>query len=229
MLKVHPSPGSASPQNATLPFPRGKDSSPFKMQNLHKSFPSNYFLCLYSFFFFSDYYFFSFFPKLGILPQSEKVIPQCLGGKNRRIDAPATQTKRLVFFCVSKIILMHCYIFLLESDTSERELAIFTPASAQSEIKPRPTTVGREDEAPKPDEDVDSGRGESPIQPGVYHQHILWFINASQRCDLSGNFLISGNFDRNFLFSRNSALHLSGNFKALQEILTILNHIFASV
>ena len=81
MLKVHPSPGSASPQNATLPFPRGKDSSPFKMQNLHKSFPSNYFFVSSPFFFFFlIIIIFSFSPKLGILPQSEKVIPQRLGG-----------------------------------------------------------------------------------------------------------------------------------------------------
>ena len=51
----------------------GKDSSPFKMQNPYKSFPTKYFL-----------YFFLLvppilFPNLGILPQSGKIIPQHLG------------------------------------------------------------------------------------------------------------------------------------------------------
>ena len=82
MLKVHPSPGSVPKCNSTLPH-RGKDSSPFKMQNLHNPFPTNYFLYLFFFFFFHYYliylFIFSFFPKLGILPQSEKVIPQHLG------------------------------------------------------------------------------------------------------------------------------------------------------
>ena len=69
------------------------------MQNLYKSFPTNesllflffflhfsfYFISFYSFFFF-PYFFFSisfegfFFPKLEILPQRRKYIPQHLGG-----------------------------------------------------------------------------------------------------------------------------------------------------
>ena len=90
--------------NSILPH-RGKDSSPFKMQNLHKSFPTNYFLYLYFtflffffffffffsflvlfhyylnfwFFFFFFFLFFSFFPKLGILLQSEKWFPSVWG------------------------------------------------------------------------------------------------------------------------------------------------------
>ena len=93
---VHPSP--ASPQNTTLPFPTmytRKDSSPFKMQNPYKSFPTKSFLYLYFscyfylfIFFFDLYIFLKIFswnlispppPKLWILPQSGKIIPQHLG------------------------------------------------------------------------------------------------------------------------------------------------------
>ena len=96
-LEVHPSP--ASPKNATLPYPQilshlydlSDDSSPFKMQNPKKSFPINsffitlftrlfLFIYFFSFFFFFDYLKFLFFPKkLGILPQSGKIIPRVWG------------------------------------------------------------------------------------------------------------------------------------------------------
>ena len=95
-LKVHPSP--ASSHNATLtpnPSPQilshlyvGKDSSPpkKKIQIPHKSFPTNSFLYLYFAFYFCFIYItalnncFAFCPpKLGILPQSGKLIPQHLG------------------------------------------------------------------------------------------------------------------------------------------------------
>ena len=63
--------------------------------------------------------------------------------------------------------------------------------------------------------------------PVVIPEHTIaemWFFRKF--------YIISGNFARNFLFSGNSDLHkrigkhiiLSGNFKAFQEILTILNH-----
>ena len=73
----------------------GKNSAPFKMQNLANCslqipfyiFVSCYFLCIYIFLLFSSFFplnflFFlsSFLPKLGILPQSRKIIPQRLGG-----------------------------------------------------------------------------------------------------------------------------------------------------
>ena len=100
-LQIHPSP--ASPQSAMLPFPTyplpstcicRKDSSPFKMQYPGQILPYNFsfiylFLFLFylsifiHFFFFSAFHIFiiifSFPKKLGILPQSGKVIPQRLG------------------------------------------------------------------------------------------------------------------------------------------------------
>ena len=86
--------------NATIPHKFspyvGKDSSPFKMQNPHKMLPykSSFFMLLlsiykivffplisfsFSLLFPLNFVFFHFSPKLGILPQSRKIIPQHLG------------------------------------------------------------------------------------------------------------------------------------------------------
>ena len=60
-------------------------------------------------------------------------------------------------------------------------------------------------------------------------------LRQSQRCQFSGNFLISGNFARNFLISGNFALHkkigkyvLPEIFWVLQEILTVVTGISES-
>ena len=57
-----------------------------------------------------------------------------------------------------------------------------------------------------------------------------------ERCQFSGNFLISGNFARNFLISGNLTLYkrignkfFPGNFRAFQEILTIVTGISMKV
>ena len=72
-----------------------KDSSPFKMHNSYKYFLTKYFLFIFQvifiylhfflFYYFLQiffpppfFFFFLFLPKLGILPQSEKIIPQHL-------------------------------------------------------------------------------------------------------------------------------------------------------
>ena len=109
MLKVHPSLRlSFSKCNSTLPH-RGKDSSIFKMQSLHKSFPTNYFMYLYFSFLFNFIYlfiyffflflffvlfhyylnfdFFFFFPKTWNSSPKWKSYSPAFGGNNRRIDA----------------------------------------------------------------------------------------------------------------------------------------------
>ena len=83
-----------SPQNLlpSICRPLGNDSSLFKLQNPHKSFSPNSFLHLHFFllflfiyiliiiiiFLFPLNFLFPFSPKLKILPQSEKIIPQRL-------------------------------------------------------------------------------------------------------------------------------------------------------
>ena len=96
-LKVHPSP--ASPQNKILSHLYvGKDSSPFKMQNPYKSFPTKYFLYLYfSCYFYLSIYFFFFllllFPSIFFQPWNSspkwKNYSPAFGANNRRIDTPA--------------------------------------------------------------------------------------------------------------------------------------------
>ena len=99
-LEVHPSP--ASPKYSTNPLQSTCREGFFPLQKAnptpHKSFPKNTLLYLYfsvhfylsilfSFFYilffkmisFKVYFLFSFFPKLWILPQSGKIIPQHLG------------------------------------------------------------------------------------------------------------------------------------------------------
>ena len=89
---------SFSPKyNTTLPHKSSliyrEGSSPFKVQNLYKSFPTKSFFFIYIlifhiifylsvflfFFFINSFEFFLFFPKVGILPQSGKIISQRLG------------------------------------------------------------------------------------------------------------------------------------------------------
>ena len=124
-LEVYPSP--ASPQNATRnPSQQilsnlyvGNDSSPFKMQNPRKSFPTIFFYISLFFMLFSFIYIFvifflfplNFFPyshqktkkqknknkkkkNLEILPQSEKIVPQRL----RRIIEESTPLGRMRFW-----------------------------------------------------------------------------------------------------------------------------------
>ena len=99
ILKVHPSPGSASPQNATLPFPTEGRILPLQNAKSPQILPYKLFFVSLSYCFFHYYlFFFSFFPKLGILPQSEIYSP-AFGANNRRIDAlsvtPAAQLRSI--------------------------------------------------------------------------------------------------------------------------------------
>ena len=109
-----------------------KDSSPFKMQNPQKMLPYKFlffllfisvywFFFFFSFSFFKNYYyflwiFFSFFfsPKLGILPQSGKIIPPAFGANNRRIDAPAYnvvhKAKKRKLFCCPQVEFLNIWV-----------------------------------------------------------------------------------------------------------------------
>ena len=115
MLKVHPSPGSASPQNATLPFPtEGRILPPSKCKSpqilpyklvffssfLFSSlpfpslpfFPSSLFCMCVLFHYYLNFelffFFSSLFPKTWNSSPKWKGYSAAFGANNRRIDAP---------------------------------------------------------------------------------------------------------------------------------------------
>ena len=94
MLKVHPSPGSASPQNATLNFlTEGRILPPSKCKISTNPSLQIIFLYLYIFFFsllfrFWVFFFFFFFQKTWNSSPKWKSYSPAFGANNRRIDAP---------------------------------------------------------------------------------------------------------------------------------------------
>ena len=87
-LNVHHDPSTASPQNATIPFP----TNPLPSLFFHFIFMYLYLIfCAFIFFFFNFLWIFLFFPKnLEFFPKVEKWAAFEVNTCYRRIDAPVT-------------------------------------------------------------------------------------------------------------------------------------------
>ena len=95
MFKVHHSPGSASPQNATLPFPQREGFLPFQNTKSPQILPYKwFFFCIFICLFFFSLLFIFFFPFLTKTWNSSpkwKSYSPAFGANNRRIAAPGSR------------------------------------------------------------------------------------------------------------------------------------------